>query len=139
MVEDFLTDKELVETLFHDSTVALKIDLDEDITSVMYASSYVKEHYADVLPNTHTYSEAISVFIERQVIPEERPIISAVTNIQNIREALRNKNAFSVIYRNTYNNTMMYSILKYLKAGSDPNPKKFYCFFRIVMMLFKNS
>lgn len=130
-MEDFLTDKELVETLFHDSTVALKIDLDEDITSVMYASSYVKEHYADVLPNTHTYSEAISVFIERQVIPEERPIISAVTNIQNIREALRNKNAFSVIYRNTYNNTMMYSILKYLKAGSDPNPKK-------ILLLFQN-
>ena len=130
-MDDFLTDKEVVETLIHDATVVLKINLDEDIAYVMHMSDYVKKHYSDVLSESYVYSKGISVFINRQVIPEERPIISAVTNIQNIREALRKKDTFSVIYRNTYNNTMMYSILKYMKVGNDSEPKK-------ILLLFQN-
>ena len=130
-MDDFLTDKEIVETLIHDATVVLKINLEDDIAYVMHMSDYVREHYSDVLSDSYNYSRVISVFIERQVIPEERPIISAVTNIQNIREALRKKDSFSVIYRNTYNGSLMYSILKYLKVGKEDQPKK-------ILLIFQN-
>ena len=128
---DFFTDKEVVETLIRDSTVVLKINLKDDIASSMHMSDYVREAYSDVLSNLYSYSEIIQTFINRQVIPEERPIISAVTNIQNIREALRKKDTFSVIYRNTYKDIMMYSILKYLKVGNNDEPDK-------VLLLFQN-
>lgn len=128
---DFFTDKEVVETLIRDSTVVLKINLKDDIASSMHMSDYVREAYSDVLSNLYSYSEIIQIFINRQVIPEERPIISAVTNIQNIREALRKKDTFSVIYRNTYKDIMMYSILKYLKVGNNDEPDK-------VLLLFQN-
>lgn len=130
-MDDFLTDKEVLETLLGDSTVVLKINLDEDVAYSMHMSNYVLNTYSDVLGDNYIYSKIISIFIERQVIPEERPIISAVTNIQNIREALRKKQTFSVIYRNTYNNAIMYSILKYIKVGNAPEPSK-------VLLLFQN-
>ncbi len=130
-MDEFITDKEVAETLIHDATVVLKINLVSDTAYVMHLSDYVKEHYSDVLSESFSYSRVISVFIERQVIPEERPIITAVTNIQNIREALRKKDSFSVIYRNTYNNSFMYSMLKYYKVGKTNEPEK-------ILLVFQN-
>jgi signal transduction histidine kinase len=130
-VEDFLSDKEVVETLFHDATAVLKVNLDDDIAYAMHLDNYVKQTYSNVLSDSYTYSKIIAVFIDRQVIPEERPIISAITKIQNVREALRKKDTFSVIYRNTYKDSMMYSIIKFMKVGSGAEPSK-------VLLLFQN-
>ena len=122
---------EILETLIRDYTVVLKINLDEDSASALHISDYVKKQYTDILSEKYVYSKTIKTFIERQVVEEERPIISAVTNIQNIREALRTKDNFSVIYRNSFGEKKLYSILKFMKIGKDAEPSK-------VLLIFQN-
>lgn len=122
---------EILPVLFRDTSLILKLNLKEDKVTPFYESEYVKEHYKDVLFNSVSYSHSIKAFVERQVCEEERSIISAVISISNIREALHNKDTFSVIYKNTFTKNGIYSVIQFSKTVSSPEPEE-------VLIVFKN-
>ena len=116
--------QEIIQTVFRETTVVAKLDLDKDYCVIIHSNDYADEHYSDVISKPFQYSKVIQIFIDRQVCDEEKPIIRDISKIENIREVLKKKNSFSIIYRNTFtiNKTHLYSILKIIKIGNDKEP-----------------
>ena len=106
--------QKIIQTVFRDTTVVAELDLDNDSCITIHQNDFAKKNYSDLISKPFKYSKVIAVFIERQICPEEQQIIRDITKIENIREVLRTKNSFSIIYRSVLpqDDKHLYSIIK---------------------------
>ena len=116
----------IIQTVFRDTTVVTELDLDNDSCITIHQNAFAKKYYAELINKPFKYSKVIAVFIERQICQEEQQIIRDITKIENIREVLRTKNSFSIIYRSVLpqDDKHIYSIIKIIKMGEEKEPHK---------------
>lgn len=73
--------------------------------------SFLKEH--------NSFGELLNYFVENLVHPSDRGKFSKYVDSQKIRDELKDKKSFSIIFRRLYEDEALYSEMKIMRVASD--------------------
>ena len=92
------------------------VDMDEDRVIYTASSEIAIRHYGkNILTGHEKYSRIASLYCQNLVLPEDRERVAAACELNNLRDILAERNAFSLMCRGEINGKARYVELRFIR------------------------
>ena len=107
---------DIIEILASEYTSVYYIDLTTDGLNPYTMNEETETSFGSVFRSGITYSEAFRLYVDKLVLPADKPMMLRAGSIGNIMKELRTKKTFLTTYRNSEGH---YSEMKFVKVGNE--------------------